>query len=127
MAAVVNAWIDGTPWMVRVHSLEALEGFIRDAIPVREIWVAGDPVCAYLSCDAEASKVAALYSGKPGEGYGKALMDRVKEGRDYLWLHTHEPNEVAQRFYRREGFIEVSRHAPEPPEVTREVRMEWRR
>ena len=127
MAAVLNRWVDRTDWFPRIFSAEELEGFIRAAVPLREVWVTGDPVCAYLSFNAETGQVVALYSAVTGQGVGKALMDKVKEGRDALWLNTHVSNEAAQRFYLREGFQEVSRHMPEPPEVLEEIRMEWAR
>ncbi len=125
MAAVLNSWIDGTAWFPRVHAPEVLEGFIQEALPIRDIWIAGEPVCAYLSLNPETDQVAALYSTRTGQGVGKALLDRAKQGRRRLWLHTHVPNRMAQRFYRREGFQEVSRHMPEPPETIEEIRMEW--
>jgi len=125
MAAVLNGWIDGTDWFPRIFTPEELEGFIRDGLPVREIWVAGDPVCAYLSYNPDTGQVAALYSSVTGQGVGKALMDKVKEGRSALWLTTHVPNVAAQRFYVREGYREVSRHMPDPPETVEEIRMEW--
>lgn len=125
MATVLNGWVDATDWFPRVFTAEELEGFIRAAVPLREVWVAGDPVHAYLSYNRETGQVVALYSSVTGQGVGKALMDKVKEGRDALWLTTHVPNVAAQRFYAREGFREVSRHMPEPPEVVEEIRMEW--
>ncbi|MBF9049588.1 GNAT family N-acetyltransferase [Roseobacter sp. HKCCD9010] len=125
-AAVANWWIDDTDWLPRDYPPEAIEGMIRDALPTREIWVAGDPVEAYLSYDPEKKRVGALFCRHGGRGVGKALMDRVKEGQDYLWLTTHEPNLRAQKFYIREGFTEVERFIPEPPETVREVKMEWR-
>ena len=99
---------------------------ISHAFTTREIWVAGDPVQGYLSLDPEALKIGGLYCAIPGQGLGRALMDKVKEGRDYLWLNTHVPNEAAQRFYRREGFIEIGRHPAETPGAPDEVQMEWR-
>lgn len=126
MAAIANAWVDETEWNPRDLSPEELEDFIRTALPEREIWVAGGPVCGYLSLDPETLRISGFYVSTRGRGVGKALMDRVKQGRDRLWLHTHEPNLDAQRFYRREGFVEVSRHAPEPPDTVPEIRMEWR-
>ncbi len=126
-AAVVNGWIDDTDWIPRDFPPEALEAMIREALPIREIWVAGDPVEAYLSFDPETARVGGLYCRKTGQGLGKALMDQVKVGRDYIWLSTHEPNLAAQRFYAREGFVEVARYAPEPPATVTEVKMEWRR
>ncbi|KNG93464.1 GNAT family N-acetyltransferase [Pseudaestuariivita atlantica] len=126
-AAVVNAWIDATDWMPRVYDAETIERFFHDGFDAREFWVLGDPIYAYASFNPETKQLVALYSSEPGRGVGKALMDAVKAGRDYLWLTTHEPNLRAQKFYAREGFVEVSRHDPEPPEVVREVRFEWSR
>ena len=72
----------------------------------------GAPVQAYLSFNPENDQVVALYSRVQGQGLGRTLLDRVREGRDHVWLTTHEPNLAAQRFYHREGFVEVSRHDP---------------
>ncbi len=124
-AAVLNGWIDATPWFPRVHSAEEVEGFLRDAFPAREVWVIGNPVEGYLSVDPEAGKIGALYCARSGAGLGKALMDKAKEGRDRLFLHTHVANEAAQRFYRREGFVGAGAVDPEPPHELPELRMEW--
>ncbi|MGR3502655.1 GNAT family N-acetyltransferase [Pseudaestuariivita sp.] len=126
-AAVVNGWIDATEWMPRVYDAATIEGFFRDGFDKREFWVLGDPIFAYASFNPETAQLVALYSARTGEGAGKALMEAVKNGRDWLWLTTHEPNLRAQKFYAREGFVEVSRHDPELPEVVREVRLEWSR
>lgn len=125
MAAVVNGWIDATSWFPRVHPSETIEGFIRDAFAAREIWVVGEPVVGYLSLDAAAGRVAALYCSRTGEGLGKALLDEAKRGRARLTLRTHSPNVSAQRFYLREGFVHVGEVAPEPPETVPEIIMEW--
>jgi putative acetyltransferase len=125
-ADIVNDWIDGTPWMPRVHARAVIAQMIADGLPLREIFVAGDPVDGYLSFNPEASHVVALYTARPGFGIGKALMDRVKEGRDYLMLWTHEPNKAAQRFYVREGFAVVDRNS-EGNDGLPELKMEWHR
>lgn len=128
IAAVLNRWIDETPWYPRAHAPEVLEGFIGEALPDREIWVLGDPIEAYLSLDPVSGRIGALYCSRTGMGCGKALMDEAKRGRDVLWLHTNVPNLRAQRFYRREGFERVGEEiAPEPPETVPELRMEWHR
>ncbi|MFC4731788.1 GNAT family N-acetyltransferase [Salipiger abyssi] len=128
IAAVLNRWIDETPWYPRAHAPEVLEGFIGEALPDREIWVLGDPIEGYLSLDPETGCVGALYCARTGAGCGKALMDEAKRGRDFLWLHTNAPNLRAQKFYRREGFRQVGGEiAPEPPETVPELRMEWHR
>ncbi len=125
MAGIINAWIDGTKWFPRVLSDQVITEAFEGAFDQRRMWVAGDPVAGYLSLNPDTGQVAALYCARTGEGLGRALMDRAKEGRDHLFLHTHVLNRGAQRFYRREGFKEVSRHQPEPPETVEEIRMEW--
>lgn len=125
-AEIVNDWIDRTPWIPRVHGRDVIAKMIADGLPKREIHVAGDPVVGYLSFNPEASHVVALYTSRPGEGIGKALLDRVKEGRDYLMLWTHEPNTAAHRFYAREGFEMVGRN-PEGGDGLPELQMAWYR
>ena len=127
MAQIVCDWEAATDWMDSAYGPEEISGFIREALPDREIWVIGAPIAGYLSYDPEVSRVGGLYCRSTGQGLGKALMDKVKEGRDFVWLRTHEANEAAQRFYKREGFVEVSRHDGDIHKDLREVRMEWQR
>lgn len=125
-AAIIDDWIEATPWVVRDIDLEGLIGHIDAAFDQREIWVVGDPPVAYMSVDDGERKVGALYCSETGAGHGKRLLDRAKAGRDFLWLTTHEPNKAAHRFYEREGFAMTG----EPPTLDGEayvLRMEWRR
>lgn len=126
-AKVVNDWIDMTDWMPRAHDPETIKGFIDDAFDGREIWVHGDPVDAYMSFDPVEARIGGLYCAKTGLGIGKAFLDIAKSGRDRVWLSTHEPNILAQRFYGREGFVQAGKIAAEPPETVAELLMEWRR
>ena len=126
-ANVVNDWIDATPWKPRTFSHDEIERMILEALPVREIFFVGDPVEAYLSFDPVGAKIGALYCRNPGNGVGKALLDHVRERRDFVWLTSDEPNTRAQAFYRREGFTDAGFEGPHPPEPLRELRMEWRR
>lgn len=125
MAQIVADWVARTPWADRLHSAAQIAEFILDAMPRREIWVAGKPVQGYLSMDPETARVGGLYCATRGAGLGRALMDRAKEGRDRLWLHTYEPNSRARAFYAREGFTETAVCPPEPPGTVTEIRMEW--
>lgn len=125
-ARIVNDWVDRTDWMPRVISRETIEGYVSKAMSEREVFVIGDPVEGYLSLDPKTARIGALYLDNPGRGHGKALMDRAKEGRDYLQLWTHEPNAAAHRFYFREGFELVERN-PKGEDNLPELRMEWRR
>lgn len=127
MARIVADWSARTDWMTVKHDAETLADFIREAFPAREIWVAGDPVAGYMSIDPTADKIGALYCGATGQGIGKAFIDKAKEGRDFLWLTTHQPNLAAQRFYRREGFEIVEALPASEDGGPPEYRMEWLR
>ncbi|MEX0349977.1 MAG: N-acetyltransferase family protein [Paracoccaceae bacterium] len=125
-AGVIDTWIARTEWMPGALSKRQLTDLISEAFPQREMWVAGDPIDCYLSLDPAESKLGALYCLRTGQGIGKALLDLAKAGRDWLWLTVYVPNHRAERFYRREGFAEVARLAPEPPDMLPMIRMEWR-
>ena len=125
-ARIVNEWIDAKDWLPRQHSRDEIENMIRAGIPVREFWVAGDPVQGYWSFNSEAYQVMGLYTACPGRGIGKALMDRVKEGRARIQLWSHSANTKAHAFYRREGFVEVGRRDSGVDGIP-EIRMEWHR
>ena len=125
-AGIVHGWIAGTGWMPEPPPLETLVGVFEEGIPKREFWVAGDPVTGYLSLDPEEALIHGFYTATPGSGVGKALLDRVKQDRDYLQLWTHEPNSAAHRFYHREGFETVERKPEGRGDGLPELRMEWR-
>ena len=101
-AEIVNNWVETTKWMPRLYfKKNELLKMIEETIPLREIWVIGFPTSAYVSFNKELSLVVALYSDKPGKGYGKVLLDKVKEGRKYFQLWSHSANESAHSFYHR--------------------------
>lgn len=125
-AAIVNDWIDATDWLPRSHSRAAIAKMIAAGIPLREFWVADDPIAGYLSFNTEASQIMGLYTAQPGDGIGKCLMDRVKEGRDWMQLWSHAANLRAHDFYRREGFVEVESRQAGVDGIP-EIRMEWQR
>ena len=95
-------------------------------IPLHEFWVAGKPIQGYLSFNVEESQVMGLYTALPRTSFGKALMDRVKEGRDWVQLWSHAANTKAHAFYKREGFAIVGERAAGIDGIP-EIRMEWRR
>lgn len=125
-AAIVNDWIDSTEWLPRNYACEEIEDMIRSGIPSREFWVIGTPVQGYLSFNVEASQIMGLYTAQRGLGLGKALMDHVKEGRDFIQLWSHAANIKAHAFYGREGFTIVDRKDVGVDGIP-EVRMEWLR
>ena len=123
-AEIVNNWVETTKWMPRLYSKQELLEMIEEAIPQREIWVVGKPVSCYISFNKELSQVVALYSDKPGKGYGKVLLDKVKKGRKYIHLWSHSANEAAHRFYYREGFKDVA-YKEKGDDGISEIKFEW--
>ncbi|WP_241482266.1 GNAT family N-acetyltransferase [Leisingera sp. ANG-Vp] len=125
MAQIIFDWETATDWVPDTYSLKESEDFIRTVMPDREIWVSGEPVKGYLSFDPKAQRIGMLYCSERGKGVGKALLDQVKAGRGSLWLTTQECNLPAQRFYKREGFVEAGPYDAGPPNQLPEIRMEW--
>ena len=126
-ASIVAAWVRAQRWLPEKPGEAELTSAIADGIPLREFWVIGAPIAGYLSFDTETNLIGGLYTASPGSGHGKALVDRVKQGRSYVQLWTHEANTAAHRFYHREGFVTVERKAEGRGDGIPELRMEWRR
>ena len=123
-AVILNKWVGTTTWMPRLYSEKELLKMIEEAIPFRELWVIGNPASAYVSFNKDLLQVVALYSDKPGKGYGKILLDKVKEGREYIHLWSHSANVSAQRFYQREGFKEAD-YKENGDDGIPEIQFEW--
>ena len=123
-AEILNKWVETTTWMPRLYSKNELLIMIEKAIPLRELWVIGNPASAYVSFNKGLSQVVALYSNKPGKGYGKILLDKVKEGREYIQLWSHSANVSAQRFYHREGF-KAAAYKEKGDDGIPEIQFEW--
>ena len=121
---ILKKWIETTTWMPRLYSENELLKMIEEAIPFRELWVIGNPASAYVSFNKNLLQVVALYSDKPGKGYGKILLDKVKEGREYIQLWSHSANVSAQHFYHREGFKEVA-YKENGDDGIPEIQFEW--
>ena len=123
-AEILNKWVETIIWMPRLYSKNELLKMIEEAIPFRELWVIGNPTTAYVSFNKDLSQVVALYSDKPGKGYGKVLLDKVKEGRKYIQLWSHSANEPAHRFYQREG-VKAAAYKEKGDDVIPEIQFEW--
>ena len=111
-AAVVNAFIDATPWLPRTLSHEEIAGhFPPDVLERRKILVAdtGGTISGYMSLNIPENFLAALYLGPEvrGQGIGRAMLARAREMMPAgFTLTVWEPNRDAIRFYRREGLVE---------------------
>lgn len=128
-AAIKNAWIDETPWMVRVHAAEDVQRHYADVVlPRGEVLVAGTTgVDGYLVLDGEVVTSLFVASAARGKGIGAALLGQAKVVRRWLELWTFRVNEGARRFYKREGFAEAGRSHGENEERLPDVLLRWER
>lgn len=111
-AAIINDYIDAADWLPRVKTRDEIRGFFTpELLASRTVLVAdvGGEIAAYLSVSDE-GWIYAIYLAASfrGQGFGKLLLDRVKEMHPRkVELSVFEPNLAARRFYEREGFVEV--------------------
>lgn len=101
----------GTDWMPKLYTFDEVVGFCRTMIERGWVTVAQDHgrVVGFLARDRD--EVCSLYlaSDAQGRGFGRALLAQAKEVSSRLTLRTFEANAAAQRFYDRQGFIEIAR------------------
>lgn len=129
MAAIVCAWEQETEWMPASVNAAEVEAMLDAAFDARELHVAaeasGGPVAGYISVDPAIAKIGALYIAARGQGWGSRLMGKAKNGRSFLWLQTHQPNQAAHRFYRRHGFEITAELPPDAAGSPAQYKMEW--
>ena len=101
---IVDDWIEKTVEVPRLFDKHKLTEMIRNAILLREVWVIGQPINGYISYNPDLLQISALYVNKKGEGSGQILLDRIKSDHKHLYLWSHEFNNSAHKFYKREGF-----------------------
>ncbi len=103
-ALIVDNWIEKTVEMPRLSDKHKLTEMIRNAIPLRKVWVIGKSINGYYSYNLGSLQISELYVNKRGEGHGKILLDQIKSDHKYLQLWSHEFNNLAHKSYKREGF-----------------------
>jgi GNAT superfamily N-acetyltransferase len=124
-AAILNAWIDTTDWFPRIHDAADVERYyVNHVFETRTLWVTGTPVTGFLSLDTD-NFVTALYTAMPGRGVGKRLLDHARKEARKLNLWTFVANTGAQRFYQREGFVEVRRTDGDNEEGLPDILYQW--
>ncbi len=105
-----------TEWMPKQHSGAEAISFCGVMIDRGWVTVAEQHgrVLGFIAQDG--AEICALYihPDARGQGIGKRLLDAAKSGcgpagREGLILWTFQANAGAQRFYRREGFAELTR------------------
>jgi len=126
-AAILNAWIDATPWMPRAHAPADIVRYHHDIVfRDQDVLVAEEAgtVTGYLAL--AGTMVSALYVARPGCGLGHALLAAAKRARPGgLTLWTFADNLGARRFYAREGFWELRRTAGENEEGLPDILFGW--
>lgn len=125
-AAIVNRWIDGTPWLPRIHTPESvIRHYREDVFPRQSVTVAEakGAVVGFLARDGD--WVTSLYVGRPGIGIGAALLTEAKAAQASLHLWTFQANTGARRFYQREGLVEGRRSAADNDEKLPDIEYLW--
>lgn len=130
LAAILSDWIDATGWLPRLHTRDEDRGFVAGLIAAHEVLVARESgrAVGFLVRDGDAIPALYLAECARGRGIGARLLTAAKAGQDRLTLWTFVANEGAQRFYRREGFVEAERTDGAGNEAgLPDVRLEWTR
>lgn len=130
-AAILNAWIDATPWMPRCHPHDDIARHTRDVVlRERDVTIAArdGTTCGYLAIDRSEAMITALYLAAScrRQGIGRVLLAHAKSKLPKgLSLWTFEANHGAQRFYQREGLREASRSAGDNEEGLPDILFTW--
>ena len=125
-AVIVNNWISKTKEMPKLFNKIELEQMIKEAIPLREVWLVCNPAKGYISLNRQTLQIMGLYKLEPGNGLGKILLDKVKLNRSYLHLWSHSFNKKAHNFYQREGFSVIG-EKEKGDDGLPEIHFEWKR
>lgn len=124
-AAMVNAWIDATPWHPRVHSAASVARHYAHTVwEDCDVLVAGDPAVGFVAIDDD-QDIIALYANPKRKGVGSTLIESAKSKYEHLALWTHQPNTEAQSFYKKHGFTEVTRTDGDNEEGVPDIRYRW--
>lgn len=107
MAAVMQGWLEETPWIPVLHTLAETEAFCVRLVATTECWVAEEAggVCGFLTRDGNWINALYLAPEARGRGVGSALLRRAMTGCDALQLWCFQQNDGARRFYERHGFV----------------------
>lgn len=111
IGAILSGWIDETDWMPRIHTTAQDLGFGGWLVEVCDVMVArsGDQVVGFLA--RQGGDIQALYLARNARGIriGSKMLEQAKGQATLLGLWSFQANIAAQRFYRRQGFIEDQR------------------
>lgn len=108
---VLSAANDALPWLPRVHTRAQEVMYAADMIDAGWVKVArqGRDVVGFIARARHEIHALYLAPGAQGLGIGRALLAEAKAARTHLGLWSFQANARAARFYRRAGFVEVTR------------------
>lgn len=113
LGAILSDFTDDTHWLPRIHSRAQDLAHMDDMIERGWVTVAqtAQNTAGFLARDAQMIHALYLCAKARNQGIGKALLDHAKSHQPNLELWTFQANTGAQRFYKREGFVEITRTA----------------
>jgi ribosomal protein S18 acetylase RimI-like enzyme len=131
-AAILQHWLDATPWLPKLHTLKQTEHFMAEMLfPANTMLIAQTDrtVRGYLAVNADGVVPSlTVAEGFRGAGVGRALIDEAKRLHPQgLSLWTFVANDGARCFYARHGFREVRRTDGDNDEGLPDILLEWRR
>lgn len=127
---ILSNWIDETPWMPRVHTRVDEQDFAGDLVARGWVHVAKlrGQVVGFLARDKVELHALYLAEEARGQGIGRVFLQAAKAKVEHLQLWVFQSNTAAQRFYLREGFLEIARsNGSTNDEGLPDIRYEWRR
>lgn len=128
-ARILQAWLDETPWMPKLHALAETERWVAEGLfPRAEVWVIDEgEVSGFVALEDRREIVQLVLAPLARRrGLGGRLLGAAKaRAADGLSLWCFAANAPALRFYAREGFCVVGGTAGENEEGLPDLRLEW--
>lgn len=127
-AGLLQAWLDDTHWMPKLHTLAETEGWMAgELFPTSQVMLAeAGGILGFLALQGGEIAQMILAPKARGQGVGHRLMAWAKaEVPEGLSLWCFEANEDARRFYLREGFHEARRTEGENAEGLPDIQFRW--
>lgn len=127
---ILYAFLDETPWMPRMHSRRQTRKFCDSMIARGWVTLAvvDGELKAFISREEQFIHALYVVGDSCGQGIGHRLLRDAQMQELALELWTFQFNEGAQRFYLREGFVEMERTDGQGnDEKLPDIRLRWER
>lgn len=110
IGAILTEFAASTDWFPRLHT--AAEDIAHASQMIEAGWVtvadlAGE-IAGFIARNGHEVNALYIAASAKGAGVGRALIDHAKADAARLELWTHTANTSARRFYRRQGFFEIT-------------------